>query len=85
MVRFAFVCILVHIHILIAIAIQSLGNFILSGFPGFGIGLHGLMYTIYDPREMVSSSDMCISCIQLACVCVLTSLSIHTIIQGQGY
>jgi len=31
---------------------EKFGNFILSGFPGFGIGLHGLMYTIYDPREM---------------------------------
>ena len=24
-----------------------------QGFPGFGTGLHGLMYTIYDPNEMV--------------------------------
>ena len=32
---------------------SKFGNFIRSGFPGFGTGLHGIMYTIYDPSEMV--------------------------------
>ena len=31
---------------------KKFGNFIQSGFPGFGTGLHGTMYTIYDPDEM---------------------------------
>jgi len=28
------------------------GNFMTMGFPGFGKGLHGTMYNIFDPHEM---------------------------------
>ena len=31
---------------------QKFGNFIEYGVPGFGRGLHGMMYSIYDPTEM---------------------------------
>jgi cytochrome P450 len=31
---------------------RKFGNFIEMGFPGFGIGLNGIMYNIYDPNEM---------------------------------
>eukprot|EP00985_Skeletonema_marinoi_P026090 scaffold19891_cov139-Skeletonema_marinoi.AAC.6 len=31
---------------------QKFGEFIHYGIPGFGVGLHGHMYTIFDPNEM---------------------------------
>ena len=31
---------------------KKFGNFSEVGIPGFGIGLHGTMYNIYDPDEM---------------------------------
>eukprot|EP00985_Skeletonema_marinoi_P027094 scaffold21709_cov146-Skeletonema_marinoi.AAC.5 len=31
---------------------QKFGEFIRFGIPGFGVGLHGHMYTIFDPNEM---------------------------------
>ena len=30
------------------------GNFVRMGFPGFGKGLHGIIYQIYDPTEMAT-------------------------------
>jgi len=32
---------------------QRFGNFMTLGFPGFGTGLHGTMYNIFDPNEMM--------------------------------
>jgi len=32
---------------------EKFGEFITFGAPGFGTGLHGTMYTIFDPNEMV--------------------------------